>query len=145
MFVALPAIQSCRIDRSSWQEAERSAVRGSPSFRLFSMWVGGSRGGPGRRAWLLQRSRPGPDMLLQIGVQSVSSSEVVLKELDGSTVTVARNGDTSVVVDGKPASISDVEDGYVGIAIRDGDGAARFSASATRLGGPERASVVAGR
>src|SRR5439155_8820766 len=58
-------------------------------------------------------------------VQSVTSSQVVLKELDGSTVTVALSGDTRVVVDGKPASISDVKDGYVGIAIRDGDAAAR--------------------
>jgi hypothetical protein len=58
-------------------------------------------------------------------VGAVSSTGVVLKELDGSSVTVPIGGDTRIVVNGQEASISDVKEGYVGLAMRDGDQPAR--------------------
>jgi hypothetical protein len=58
-------------------------------------------------------------------VESVSSTEVVLKELDGSSVTISVNSHTRVLVDGQEASITDLKSGYVGLAIRDGNNPAR--------------------
>ena len=58
-------------------------------------------------------------------VQSVSSTQLVLKELDGSTVTVPVSADTKVMVNGQEASISSVETGYLALAIRDGDNPAK--------------------
>jgi hypothetical protein len=46
-------------------------------------------------------------------VQSVSTSGLVLKRLDGSTVAVAVDERTRVLIDGKPASILDVRPGFV--------------------------------
>lgn len=58
-------------------------------------------------------------------VEAVRSGQVVLKELDGSSVTVPIDGDTRIVVDRQEASISDVKEGYVVLAMRDGDNPAR--------------------
>jgi hypothetical protein len=58
-------------------------------------------------------------------VEVVSSTRVVLKELDGSSVTIPIDSGTRIVVDGQEASISDVKEGYVGLAMRDGDNPAR--------------------
>jgi hypothetical protein len=58
-------------------------------------------------------------------VQSVSSTQLVLKELDGSTLTVPVSADTKVVVNGQEQSISSVETGYLVVAIRDGDNPAK--------------------
>lgn len=46
-------------------------------------------------------------------VQSVSPGGLVLKTLDGSTVAVAVDERTRVLIDGKPASILDVRPGFV--------------------------------
>jgi len=49
-------------------------------------------------------------------VRVVSANAVVLKELDGSTVTVPVDAKTRVLVDGKPASLDDVKPGFVAVA-----------------------------
>jgi hypothetical protein len=49
-------------------------------------------------------------------VQSVSARAVVLKELDGSTVSVPVDAKTRVLVDGKPASLRSVKPGFVAAA-----------------------------
>jgi hypothetical protein len=49
-------------------------------------------------------------------VQSVSARAVVLKELDGSTVSVPVDAKTRVLVDGKPASLRAVKPGFVVVA-----------------------------
>ena len=57
--------------------------------------------------------------------QSVSSSVVVLRERDRSVVTIPVNGATKVRVDGQPGSLSDVQPGYLVIAVRIDGGAAK--------------------
>jgi hypothetical protein len=49
-------------------------------------------------------------------VQALSAKAVTLKELDGTTLSVAVDAKTHVFVDGKPASLRDVEPGFVAIA-----------------------------
>jgi hypothetical protein len=49
-------------------------------------------------------------------VQSVSAGAIVLRELDGSTVSVPVGSSTHVFVDGKKASIRDVKVGFVASA-----------------------------
>jgi hypothetical protein len=57
-------------------------------------------------------------------VQSVSAGAVVLKELDGSTLSVPVDGRTRVVIDGRQASLHDLKPGYVALASWKGDGPA---------------------
>jgi hypothetical protein len=49
-------------------------------------------------------------------VQSVSANAIVLKELDGSSVSVPVNAQTRVLVDGRPALLREVKPGFVAIA-----------------------------
>jgi hypothetical protein len=49
-------------------------------------------------------------------VQSVSARAVVLKELDGSSVSVPVDATTRVFVDGKPASLGAVKPGFLVVA-----------------------------
>lgn len=49
-------------------------------------------------------------------VQSLTATAVVLRELDGSTVSVPVDPRTRIVVNGKPAALADVEPGFVGSA-----------------------------
>jgi hypothetical protein len=49
-------------------------------------------------------------------VQSVSATEVVLKALDGSSVTVPVDAATRVLVDGKLSSLQNVEPGFVAVS-----------------------------
>jgi len=49
-------------------------------------------------------------------VQALSAKAVTLKELDGTTLSVAVDAKTHVFVDGKPASLRDVEPGFAAIA-----------------------------
>ncbi len=49
-------------------------------------------------------------------VRVVSANAVVLRELDGSTVTVPVNAKTRVLIDGKPGSLDDVKPGFVAVA-----------------------------
>jgi len=58
-------------------------------------------------------------------VQSVGANAIVLRELDGSTVSVAIVSSTHVFVDGKRASLRDVKAGYVAAAAWKAGGAAR--------------------
>jgi hypothetical protein len=46
-------------------------------------------------------------------VQSVSSSAVVIRQLDGSTVSVEINRSTRITIDGHPGKSSDVKLGFV--------------------------------
>ena len=58
-------------------------------------------------------------------VQSASATALVLKERDGSVVTVAVNPRTRVRINGQPGSLSDVQPGYLAITVRMDGGAAR--------------------
>ena len=49
-------------------------------------------------------------------VQALSAKAVTLKELDGTTLSVAVDAKTHVFVDGRPASLRDVEPGFAAIA-----------------------------
>ena len=51
-------------------------------------------------------------------VQSVSAVAVVLKQLDGTTVTVGVDSSTLVHVNGQPATLADVHPGAVAAAFR---------------------------
>ena len=53
-------------------------------------------------------------------MQSVSANRLVLKALDGSTIVVAINARTRVLIDGKPASIVDVRPGFVAVVTMRG-------------------------
>jgi hypothetical protein len=46
-------------------------------------------------------------------VQSVSGSAVVVRQLDGSTVSIGIGRTTHITVDGRPTRIGDVKPGYV--------------------------------
>jgi hypothetical protein len=46
-------------------------------------------------------------------VQSVSSRAVVLRQLDGSIVSVPLGRDTQILLDGRPARLTDIRPGYV--------------------------------
>lgn len=58
-------------------------------------------------------------------VLTASASSIVLKERDGSVVTVAVNGGTRVRINGQPGSLSDVQPGFHAIAVRVDGGAAK--------------------
>jgi hypothetical protein len=58
----------------------------------------------------------GPQQTDQGVVQSVSATEVVLKALDGSSVTVPVDGSTRVLVDGKVGTLQAVKPGFVAVA-----------------------------
>jgi hypothetical protein len=58
-------------------------------------------------------------------VQSVSANAIVLRELDGSTVSISVATSTHVFVDGKQASLHDVEAGFVASASWKTGGSAR--------------------
>ena len=46
-------------------------------------------------------------------VQSVSASQIVLRELDGSTVSLAVDSATLVLLNGSPAQLTDIQPGFV--------------------------------
>jgi hypothetical protein len=58
-------------------------------------------------------------------VQSVSGDALVLKALDGTTVTIAVDSSTRVLVNGQPATLADVRPGAVAAATHPGRGPAR--------------------
>lgn len=62
------------------------------------------------------QSRGGPQQTDQGVVQSVTANEVVLKALDGSSVTVPVDGGTRVLVDGKVGTLQAVKPGFVAVA-----------------------------
>jgi hypothetical protein len=58
-------------------------------------------------------------------VQSVSATNVVLRERDRSIVTIPVSAATKVRVDGQAASLADVQPGYLAMTLRVDGGAAR--------------------
>ena len=46
-------------------------------------------------------------------VQSVSPTRIVLRELDGNTVAIAVSAETTVLVNGLPATVLDIQPGFV--------------------------------
>ena len=58
-------------------------------------------------------------------VQSVSADQIVLRELDGSTAALAVGPATRVLVNGLPATLADVEPGFVARVTHDGQAPAR--------------------
>ena len=73
-------------------------------------------------------------------VQSVSANAIVLRELDGSTVSISVASSTHVFVDGKRASLHDVKAGFVASAAWKAGGSARVL-QAFDLSGPHAVTV----
>jgi hypothetical protein len=59
---------------------------------------------------------PGPAQNHQGVVQAVTPSGVLIKQLDGSLVTVPVDGRTRILVNGRPGLLRDVRPGYVAAA-----------------------------
>ena len=55
---------------------------------------------------------PAPGTIVVGQVDSVGSNSITLKKRDGSTVAIPVNGDTKILVNGKAATLADVETGY---------------------------------
>ena len=58
-------------------------------------------------------SHSAPVVHVQGVVQSVSASAVVVRQLDGSAVSVAIDRRTKITIDGRPGKIGDVKPGFV--------------------------------
>jgi len=58
-------------------------------------------------------------------VQSVSASQIVLRELDGSSVPLAVDGSTRVLLNGRPAQLADLQPGFVAAVFHNGSRPAR--------------------
>jgi hypothetical protein len=58
-------------------------------------------------------------------VQSVSGTQIVLRELDGSSVTLTVNGTTRVLLNGSPAQLTDIRPGFVAAVAHNGARPAR--------------------
>jgi hypothetical protein len=67
-------------------------------------------------------------------VQSVSSSTIVLRELDGTSVTLAVNGSTRVRLNGRPAQLADIQPGFVAAVLHNGSQPARAVRAFGRVG-----------
>ena len=59
-------------------------------------------------------------------VQSVSTTQIVLRELDGSSVALAVNGSTQVLLNGSPAQLADIQPGFVAAVAHNGPRPARI-------------------
>jgi hypothetical protein len=70
-------------------------------------------------------SRGGPPVIDRGVVQSASAAALVLVELDGSAVTVPLDANTRVRLNGRPAAVTDLRAGFVALAVRPANGAAR--------------------
>lgn len=91
-------------------------ARGRPTLSLNAV-VGPGRQGPGG---LGVPGAPGGQSAEGV-VQSVGPRSVVLRELDGTIVTVPVGWETQVFVDGRPDVLTDVKPGYVVAATWVGD------------------------
>ena len=66
------------------------------------------------------------DLMIDRGiVQSVSASQIVLRELDGSSVALAVNATTQVRLNGLPAQLTDIQPGFVAAVAHNGSRPAR--------------------
>ena len=59
-------------------------------------------------------------------VQSVSATQIVLRELDGSSVALVVNGTTQVLLNGSPAHLTDIQPGFVAAVAHNGSRPARL-------------------
>jgi hypothetical protein len=76
--------------------------------------TGGTQQQPsGRPAVASAQTRSGGSDASDGVVQSVSQHSLVLRQLDGSTVTISISGQTTIYVNGAPGRIGDVRAGYV--------------------------------
>jgi hypothetical protein len=66
-------------------------------------------------------------------VQSVSPARIVLRELDGSTVTIAMAPRTRVLVNGVAAALADIRPGFVATVAHNGARPARLVRAFGRL------------
>jgi hypothetical protein len=92
----------------------------------------------GGSAKVLRAAAPHPGMVVVGTVDSVGSNSITVKKHNGSTVTIPVNADTRIRVNGKPGSLSDIEDGFRAIVRRtsaDGPAAAihAYEAKAHKL------------
>jgi biopolymer transport protein ExbD len=76
----------------------------------FRALVKGKRGQPAKA--ILAHQPPVPGTVVVGQVDSVGANSLTLKKRDGSPVTIPVNGDTKVLVNGKAATLADVETGY---------------------------------
>jgi hypothetical protein len=67
-------------------------------------------------------------------VQSIAPTQIVLRELDGSMVTLAVDASTRVVLNGAPARLRDVKPGFVAAVVHDGSQPARVIRAFGRVG-----------
>ena len=58
-------------------------------------------------------------------VQSISPGRIVLRELDGSTITITIGARTRVLLNGLPATVADIRPGFVAAVAHDGTEPAR--------------------
>ena len=66
-------------------------------------------------------------------VQSVSSSQIVLRELDGSIVSIAVGARTRVLLNGRPATLADIKPGFVAGVTHNGSAPAKVIRAFGRL------------
>ncbi len=67
------------------------------------------------------------DLTIDRGVvQSVSTTRIVLRELDGSTASIAVGAQTLVLVNGLPATLEDIQPGFVAAVAHRGSNPARL-------------------
>jgi len=69
--------------------------------------------GPGQSTATTTASHPGAVVDVQGVVQSVSISAVNVRQLDGSTVSVAIDRRTKITIGGRPGRITEVKPGFV--------------------------------
>jgi hypothetical protein len=67
-------------------------------------------------------------------VQSIAPTQIVLRELDGSMVTLAVDGSTRVLLNGVPARLRDIRPGFVAAVVHDGSQPARVIRAFGRVG-----------
>ena len=78
-------------------------------------------------------------------VQPISSSSIVLRELDGSIVPLAVGPDTRVLLNGLPATLADIQPGFVAAVVHDGTQPARAIRAFGRLQATVDRGVVVSR
>ena len=76
-------------------------------------------------------------------VQSISASQIILRELDGSSVALVVDGTTSVLLNGSPAQLNDVRPGFVAAVGHDGARPARFVRAFGRVATSVERGVIA--
>jgi hypothetical protein len=104
--VALALVATIVVLAAAGQAA--AAPGSGPVDRVTSAAAGPAKEKPGHRGQ--RQTRRGI-------VQAVSTRTVVLKQLDGTTLTVPVNARTRVLVDGRRSLLADVKPGFVAVAF----------------------------